>query len=104
MFHRLFSSIRSPLNSITVHELRALMRNPHAYSILTIYLSVIGGIALLVYIAISTGGNSGVNDSSRVGSILFYIIISMQIVLVCCITPWYTSRAISGEREMNTYD
>jgi ABC-type transport system involved in multi-copper enzyme maturation permease subunit len=104
MFHRFFSPTRSPLNPITVHELRALMRNPHAYSILTFYLSVISGIALLVYIAISTGGNSGVNDSSRVGSVLFYIIISMQIVLVCCIAPWYTSGAISGEREMNTYD
>ncbi|HEY3342539.1 MAG TPA: hypothetical protein VGK81_10995, partial [Anaerolineae bacterium] len=104
MFRRWISPINSPLSSISAHELRALMRNPHAYTILTVYMSVISGITLLVYIAVSSGGKSGVNDSSRVGSVLFYIIIGMQAVLVCLVTPWLTSGAISGEREMNTYD
>jgi ABC-type transport system involved in multi-copper enzyme maturation permease subunit len=87
-----------------MHELRARMRSPQAYAVLTIYMSVVSGITLLVYIAASASGNSGVNDSSRVGSALFYIVVGMQTVLVSFVTPWFTAGAISGERENNTYD
>jgi ABC-type transport system involved in multi-copper enzyme maturation permease subunit len=80
------------------------MRNPQAYTILTTYLSVICGIALLIYVAAATSSTGGVNDSSRVGSVLFYTIITTQLILVCTIVPWFTASAISGEREMNTLD
>ena len=104
MLHKLLSLTSSPFSPTTTHELRARMRDPQAYAILTIYLSVVSGITLLIYIAVSSGGNGGVNDSSRVGSALFYIIVGMQLVLISFIAPWFTAGAISGEREMNTYD
>jgi ABC-type transport system involved in multi-copper enzyme maturation permease subunit len=80
------------------------MRNPRAYAILTIYMSVVSGITLLVYLAASANGNNGVNDSSRVGTALFYIVVGMQTLLVSFVTPSFAAGAISGERENETYD
>ena len=104
MFHRLLSLTTSPFGPTTTHELRLRMRNPQAYSILTTYLAVASGMTLLIYIAVASGSTGGVNDSSRVGSVLFYIIVGMQLVLVSFLAPWLTAGAISGERETDTYD
>ena len=104
MLVKLLSRLGPPINPMMVHELRARMRNPQAYAILTIYMSIVSGITLLVYIAASSGGNSGVNDSSRVGTALFYIVVGLQTVLVSFVTPWFTAGAISSERETDTYD
>jgi ABC-type transport system involved in multi-copper enzyme maturation permease subunit len=104
MFHRLLSLTTSPFSPTTTHELRLRMRNPQAYTILTTYLAVASGMTLLIYIAVASGSTGGVNDSSRVGSVLFYIIVGMQLALVSFLAPWLTAGAISGERETDTYD
>ena len=91
-------------NPIAVHELRSRMRSPRAYAILTIYMAIVSGITLLIYLAASANSDSGVNDSSRVGTALFYIVVGMQVVLVSFVTPAFTANAISGERERGTYD
>ncbi len=104
MLNTFVSRLRVPLNPLTLHELRSLMRSPRAYSYLTVYMSIVSGITLLIYVAASFNGSSGVNDSSRVGTILFYIVVGMQAIVVSFLTPSFTSGAISGERENDTYE
>lgn len=104
MLSRLLSGVQLPFNPMLLHELRSVMRNYRAYVVLTVYMSIVSGIVVFVYIVASAGGNSGINDSSRVGTALFYIIAGMQILLVSFVTPAYTATALSAERERDTYD
>ncbi len=104
MLERLRSTLRLPLGPMTVHELRSRMRNQQSYSVLTLYMLVAGGVTLLVYITASAMGSSGIDDSSRVGSALFYIVVAMQTLLVSFVTPWFSAGALSSEREGHTYD
>lgn len=104
MVQRLQDGLRLPLNPLTLQELRSRMRNPRAYAVLTVYMAVVSGITLLVYLAASANGNNGVNDSSRVGTALFYIVVGMQTLLVSFATPSFVAGAVSGERENETYD
>lgn len=104
MLQRLQAQINLPINPLTAHELRSLMRSPRAYSVLTVYLSIVCGITVLLYIAASGSAGSGINNSSGVGTALFYVIIGMQTLLVCFLTPSFTAGAINGERELGTYD
>jgi ABC-type transport system involved in multi-copper enzyme maturation permease subunit len=67
-------------------------------------MSVVSGITLLVYLATSANGNNGINDSSRVGTALFYIVVGMQTLLVSFVSPSFSAGAVSGERESETYD
>jgi ABC-2 type transport system permease protein len=104
MFAQLLQRLRPTVNPLLIHELRSRMRNQRAYAILTVYMSVLSGIVVLVYIVASAAGNNGVNDSSRVGTALFYLIIGMQVILVSFVTPSFTATALSSEHENNTFD
>ncbi|HEY3289501.1 MAG TPA: ABC transporter permease subunit [Anaerolineae bacterium] len=104
MLQRLQSRINLPINPLLAHELRSLMRSPRAYTVLTMYLSIVCGITVLLYIAASGSAGNGINNSSSVGTALFYVIIGMQTMLVCFLTPSFTAGAINGERERGTYD
>lgn len=104
MLSELKTRLKPSFSPLTVHELRSLMRSPRAYSYLTIYMSIVSGITVLVYLATSVNGSNGVNDSSRVGTVLFYVVVGMQTILVSFLTPSFTAGAISGERENDTYE
>lgn len=104
MRKQIHSRMRAFLHPLTAHELRSLMRDPRAYSVLTVYLSIVCGITLLLYIAASGNGTNGVNGSSSVGASLFYVIVGMQTLLVSFLTPSLTAGALNGERELGTYD
>ena len=92
------------LHPLVTHEFRNTMRDSRAYSTLVVYLSIVCGISLLMYIAVSSSGVKGVSDSSSVGIALFFIIIALQTVLVCFLTPVFTAGALNRERERDTYD
>ena len=104
LLKRVESLLRPPVNPLILHELRSRMRSPQAYAILSIYLSIISGLTVLIYVATSLSGNNGVNDSSRVGTALFYVVVGMQTLLVSFITPSFATGALSGERENGTFD
>jgi ABC-2 type transport system permease protein len=100
----LWGRLLPPINPLLLLELRSRMRSQRTYAILTTYMLVASGIVLLVYVIASAGGNSGVNDSSRVGTALFYLVIGLQLVLVSFVTPSLTATAISREYENSTFD
>ncbi len=92
------------INPLMARELRAYMRSARAGAVLTVYISIVSGITLLLYMGVSLANPaSGVGNYSQVGSALFYVVVGLLIVLVSFVAPAFTVSAISGERERHTF-
>lgn len=92
------------LNPILVKDLRSRMRGARAYILITIYLLILAGVALLLYAAIAQDIGNDLNAGRRIGQALFFTIATVALIEVCLITPVLTSGSIAGEKERQTYD
>lgn len=97
------------LNPVIVRELRAQMRGPRAFVILTGYLLVLSVLTYGIYRFISTTlaqnyGFASAVQSAMIGKVLFVVLAFLDLLLICFITPALTSGALSGEHERGTYD
>ncbi|MBI5961411.1 MAG: hypothetical protein HY866_21910 [Chloroflexi bacterium] len=93
-------------NPVVLKELRGRMRGARAFTVLTIYLLLLGAFSSLVYVAVaqsssSTGGQVSVG---QIGRTLFGGVVAIEMMLVAFIAPAFTSGAISSEREHQTLD
>ncbi|NDJ78545.1 MAG: hypothetical protein GYB65_20025 [Chloroflexi bacterium] len=102
---------RTPLrlirdNPVVLKELRSRMRGARAFIVLTVYLLLLGAFTSLVYMAVTESqmSVSGQVTVGEVGRILFAGVVAIEMLLVSFIAPAFTSGAISGEREHQTYD
>lgn len=92
-------------NPVAVKELRGRMRGPRAFLVLTIYLVLMSGFTLLLYmLAASARDIYGFTSGGQIGRTLFTGIVGIELFLVTFIVPAFTAGAISGERERQTYD
>jgi ABC-2 type transport system permease protein len=93
-------------NPVVLKELRGRMRGARAFVVLTIYLALLGAFSSLVYVAVSESSTnaSGQVTVGEIGRTLFGGIVGIEMLLVAFIAPAFTSGAISGEREHQTYD
>ncbi len=81
------------------------MRGRRAFAVLTIYLALMSGLVLIVYLAFSAASNNSFGPSSRqAGKAVFAAVLTIQVFLVIFIGPAFTSAAISGEKDRQTYD
>lgn len=81
------------------------MRGRRAFAILTIYLILMSGLVLMVYVAFASASGNPFGPSSRqAGKAIFAAVLGVQIFLVIFVGPSFTSAAISGEKERKTYD
>jgi ABC-type transport system involved in multi-copper enzyme maturation permease subunit len=92
------------LSPIVRKELQGRMRGARAYVVLTIYLLIAAGLAMLVYANGVVQSEYDPGNKGRVGRAVFYIVLGIQIGLVCIIAPAATSGAIIGEHERQTYE
>ncbi|MBO9333557.1 MAG: ABC transporter permease [Roseiflexus sp.] len=92
------------LNPILIRDLRSRMRGARAYILLTIYLTILAGVSLLLYVAIAGSVGSDLNAGREIGRALFFTIATVALIEVCLITPVLTSGSIAGEKERQTYD
>jgi ABC-type transport system involved in multi-copper enzyme maturation permease subunit len=92
------------LNPVLVKELRGRMRGPRAFILLTMYLAILGGVALLIYVAVASNSGSSVETGRTIGKALFFTIAIVALIEVCVITPSLTAGSIAGEKERQTYD
>jgi ABC-type transport system involved in multi-copper enzyme maturation permease subunit len=90
------------MNPITSKELRLRIKNPRTHALLTIFLCVIGGIALMLYIAGVI--NETRRNTSSVGQTLYFLLAGMQLIFVGFVVPAFTATSISDERERQSYD
>ncbi len=91
-------------NPVLVKELRSRMRGARAFVLLSIYLLVLSGVALLFYAAIADISSTDLNSGRTIGKSLFLLIGAVALVEVCIITPTLTSGSIAGEKERQSYD
>ncbi len=93
-------------NPVVLKELRGRMRGARAFIVLTVYLVLLGSFSSLIYVAISESSTSagGQVTVGEIGRTLFGGVVAIEMLLVAFIAPAFTSGAISGEREHQTYD
>ncbi len=95
--------------AIGVKELRGRMRGRRAFVILTIYLLLLGGFALMVETLIArsyqTGfGGSSAFASAAIGQGIFAALLMLMTLQVVFLAPSSTAGAISLEREKQTLE
>lgn len=93
-------------NPVVLKELRGRMRGARAFIVLSVYLLLLSAFSSLIYVAASetsvrAGGQVTVGE---IGRTLFAGVVAVEMMLVAFIAPAFTSGAISGEREHQTYE
>ncbi|MEM7334839.1 MAG: hypothetical protein AAF490_22370 [Chloroflexota bacterium] len=91
-------------NPVTIKELRSRMRGRRAFVVLTSYLAIMSGLIVLIYLAFINSGATRGSDVQVAGKVLFSAVVGIQGFLVLFVAPAFTSGAISGEKERQTYD
>jgi ABC-2 type transport system permease protein len=88
-------------NSVVGKEFRMRMRGWRSTAVLTVYMAVLGSIAV-AFLVQQAGPASG--QSSQVGLRLFQTMAIFQLFLILFVTPVSMAGAISGERQRQTWD
>lgn len=91
-------------NPVTTKELRSRMRGRRAFVVLTVYLLLMGAFVSLIYLGFYVNSSSDVTSTRQAGQTIFITMVSVQTFLVIFIGPSFTSGAITGEKERQTYD
>lgn len=92
------------LSPIFLKEMSGRMRSARAYMVLTVYLAIVSGLSVLLYMVSFLGSPRTVGGSGAVGTVVFYFLVGMQVLLASFVTPAFTVGAISLERENKTFD
>lgn len=91
-------------NPITLKELRSRMRGARAFILLTAYLVVMSAFVLFTYLVVVLDGTTSSNSNRVAGQAILITLVSVQTFLVVFIAPAFTSGAISGEKERQTFE
>lgn len=93
------------INPVMLKELRGRMRGMRAFIVLTIYLGLMSGFTTLLYLIYDPFNRAGGSAAAgAIGRVLFMGIVGIELLLIIFIAPAFTSGAITGERERQTYD
>ncbi len=104
-----FSRTAGGIAAIGVKELRGRMRGRRAFAILTIYLVLLGGFALMAERLVESQYTSGFGGSSAfagaaIGQGIFAALLMLMTLQVVFLAPSSTSGSISLEREKQTLE
>lgn len=93
-------------NPVMLKELRSRMRGRRAFVMITIHVGLLSGIVSLVYLAFAASTNTFGSPTGlqTLGKIVFNVVVGLQLLMLCFITPALTVGAISAERERQTFD
>ncbi|HJQ67379.1 MAG TPA: ABC transporter permease subunit [Blastocatellia bacterium] len=88
-------------NPILIKEMRTRMRGKLAFFVLTTYVFVLSGVILLYFL-----GTRGAPPAvfNQAGFWLTFVLMIVQMVLICLVAPTFSASAISSEREQETFD
>lgn len=98
-------------NPVVVKELRGRMRGKRAFVTLTLYLALVTfviGITYLLYWASYNYSASVTLPTASArqafGKTIFAIVLGLELIWACVVSPALTSNSITTEREHQTYD
>lgn len=93
------------INPVMLKELRGRMRGVRAFLVLSVFLGLMSGFSMLLYLIYnSLARSSGSAAAGEVGRVLFMGVVGIELLLIIFIAPAFTAGAITGERERQTYD
>jgi hypothetical protein len=93
------------INPVMLKELRGRMRGVRAFAVMTVYLGLMSGFTLLLYLVYSSfSRTTGSSAAGEIGRVLFLGVVGIELLLIIFIAPAFTAGAITGERERQTYD
>lgn len=93
------------LNPVMVKELRGRMRGVRSFVVLSVYLALMSGFTVIIYLIYVPIAQSGGSSSAGIlGRLLFSFLVGIELLLIVFIAPAFTAGAITGERERQTYD
>jgi ABC-type transport system involved in multi-copper enzyme maturation permease subunit len=98
------ADIRLRLNPILVHEFERQIRSRYTHLALTVYLVVVGSLAVLLYTTSFLSSTRTVGSNGAVGAAVFYFLVGVQLILTTFIVPAIAANAISEERQSLTLD
>jgi ABC-type transport system involved in multi-copper enzyme maturation permease subunit len=105
------AAVATGVGAVGSKELRGRMRGPRAFIALTLYLALLAGFTVMIYLlaaqsAASQAAFGGGNPyaSASVGQAVFTVLLFLQVLLVVFLAPAATTGAISLEREKQTLD
>ncbi len=94
-------------NPVLMKELRGRMRGRRAMFILMMYLTLIGSVTLLIYLAfVASQPNMSPSweEGNDIGKAIFLTVMTVALIQVCIITPSLTAGSIAGEKERQSFD
>jgi len=91
-------------NPILVHEFERQMRSRYTHLALTVYLVVVGSLAVLLYTTSFLSSTRTVGSNGAVGAAVFYFLVGVLLILTTFIVPAIAANAISEERQSLTLD
>ena len=93
------------INPVMLKELRERMRGARAFVVISIYLGLMSGFAVLLYL-LQRGivQDNGSAVTGELGRVLFRGVVGIELLLIVFIAPAFTAGAVSNERERKTYD
>ncbi|NWF69224.1 MAG: hypothetical protein HXY40_09060 [Chloroflexi bacterium] len=92
-------------NPVMLKEVRGRMRGIRAFMVMTIYLGLMSGFTVLLYLIYASASQmTGSTAAGQVGRLLFMGIVGIELLLIIFIAPSFTAGTITGERERKTYD
>ena len=91
-------------NPITLKELRSRMRGRRAFVILSLYLLATCTIIFFIYLFLALENSTSATTGQIAGQTIFFVMVSIQMFLVVFVAPAFTSGAITGEKERQTFE
>ncbi len=91
------------MNPVMLKELRGRMRGVRAFVVLSVYLGLMSGFLVLLYLITAPQQRSSA-AAGEIGRVLFAGVVGIELMLIIFIAPAFTAGAITGERERLTYD
>lgn len=93
-------------NPVVIKEMRSAMRGVRPTVMLSIYLTIMGGVVGLVYLGFASSNDvtSSADIRQVLGKAIFFTVVGLEMLMVCLLAPALSAGAISAERERQTYD
>jgi ABC-2 type transport system permease protein len=96
--------MHNPINPILLRELRGRMRNARSFWLLSGFLVMVAGTALLIYTAEYANSPGQFAGDSDIGRSVFLTLMVTAMIALRFVAPVLAAGSIAGERERQTFD
>ncbi|MFZ9857661.1 MAG: ABC transporter permease [Roseiflexaceae bacterium] len=96
--------MNNPINPILLRELRGRMRNARSFWLLSGFLVMVAGTALLIYTAEYSNSPGQFAGDSDIGRSVFLTLMITAMIALSFVAPVLAAGSIAGERERQTFD